>query len=177
MSTNENLSPPDQQMPTSAPYDAGPQFAPAPPPEFAPAPQPAYAAAPPVSTGWNQPASGPVGKIRPTGTCVLLYIVTLGIYSLVWWYQTHEEMKRHSGQGVGGAVALIIAFFVSIVNMFLTPAEVGSLYERRGQQAPVSAITGLWGAVGWIILVGPIVWFVKTNNALNEYWRSVGVQG
>jgi hypothetical protein len=142
----------------------------------APPPPPPFQSAPLVSTV-HVGASGPIGRVRPTGTCALLYVVTLGIYGLVWWYQTHEEMKRHSGQGVGGAVALIIGFFASIVNLFLTPAEVGGLYERRGQQAPVSAMTGLWGALGWIILIGPIVWFVKTNNALNEYWRSVGAQG
>lgn len=136
-----------------------------------------YAAAPSVTDGWYQPPSGPIGQVRSTGMCMLLYIVTLGIYGLVWWYQTHEEMKRHTGQGIGGAVALILGLFVSIVNAFLTPAEVGSLYERRGQQPPVTALTGLWSALGWVILVGPIVWFVKTNNALNDYWRSVGAQG
>jgi hypothetical protein len=25
-----------------------------------------------------------------------------------------------------------------------------------------------------LILVGPFVWFIQTNNALNDYWRSVG---
>jgi hypothetical protein len=25
-----------------------------------------------------------------------------------------------------------------------------------------------------LILVGPIVWFVKTNAALNDYWKSLG---
>lgn len=141
------------------------------------APVAGYSAAPPVTPGWDQPPSGPIGQVRSTGLCILLYIVTLGIYGLVWWYQTHEEMKRHTGQGIGGAVALILGLFVSIVNVFLTPAEVGNLYERRGQQPPVTALTGLWSALGWVILVGPIVWFVKTNNALNDYWRSVGAQG
>jgi hypothetical protein len=26
-------------------------------------------------------------------------------------------------------------------------------------------------------LIGSIIWFVKTNGALNAYWRSVGAQG
>ena len=38
-------------------------------------------------------------------------------------------------------------------------------------------MTGLWFLLlGWLLLIGAIVWFVKTNNALNEYWRSVGAQ-
>ena len=120
----------------------------------------------------------PIGTVRSTGTCILLTIVTLGFYSWYWYYKTHEEMKAHTGTGLGGPVALILAIFVGIVMPFLTPHEVGGLYERRGQARPVSATTGLWFILlGWLLFVGAIVWFVKTNNALNEYWRSVGAQG
>jgi hypothetical protein len=131
----------------------------------------------PVTHMYAGPGTGPVGKVRSTGVCILLSIVTLGIYTWVWYYQTHEEMKRHTGEGIGGALGLVIAFFAGIVSVFLSPAEVGRLYERRGQRAPVSAVTGLWAVLGALILVGPIVWFVKTNGALNAYWRSLGAQG
>jgi hypothetical protein len=120
------------------------------------------------------PGPGPVGKVRSTGTCILLAIVTLGIYELVWFYKTHEEMKRHTGQGLGGAIALVLALFLGAVVPFLTSNEVGSMYERRGQPKPVSALTGLWYFPGVFLLVGPVVWFVKTNGALNAYWRSLG---
>lgn len=54
----------------------------------------------------------------------------------------------------------------------------GRLHERQGRQAPVSAVTGLWALLlGWFFFVGLIVWFVKTNGALNAYWRSVGATG
>lgn len=120
-------------------------------------------------------AAGPVGKVRSTGTCVLLSIVTLGIYTWVWYFKTHEEMKQHTGQGIGGVLALVLAIFVGPVMPFLTSHEVGGLYERRGQGRPVSAMTGLWAILlGWLFLIGLIVWFVKTNSALNDYWRSVG---
>ena len=100
--------------------------------------------------------------------------MTLGFYSWYWWYKTHEEMKRHSGDGIGGGIALVLAIFVSIVMPYLTSHEAGKLYERRGQPPPVSAVTGLWYFPGIFILVGPFIWFVKTNNALNDYWRSLG---
>ena len=48
--------------------------------------------------------------------------------------------------------------------------------ERRGLRKPVSALTGLWFFPGIFLLVGPIVWFVLTNNALNRYWRSEGAR-
>lgn len=123
------------------------------------------------------PVGAPLGKVRSTGTCVLLTIVTLGIYSVYWYYATHEEMKRHSGNGLGGGLALILAVLLSIVMPFLSSNEVGDLYERRGWARPVSAITGLWALLlGWFFFVGLIVWFVKTNGALNAYWRSLGAR-
>lgn len=147
----------------------------APAPVVESAPPPAYDAPPPATNpyggGQRLAQVGPVGNVRSTGTCILLFIVTLGIYGLVWYYKSHDEMKRYSGEGLGGGLALVIGFFVGIVMAFLSPAEVGKLYERRGQHPPVSALTGLWILLP---LAGGIVWFVKTNGALNEYWRSVG---
>lgn len=119
------------------------------------------------------PAPGPAGHVRSTGTGIVLFIVTLGIYGLVWYYKVHSEMKAHSGEGLGGGLALLLGFFVSFVMVFLTPMEVGRLYERRGQQAPVSGLTGLWILLP---LVGGIIWFVKTNGALNDYWSSLGAR-
>jgi hypothetical protein len=135
-----------------------------------------YYAAPGAAGTAYAPAAGQIGKVRSTGTCILLAVVTFGIYQIVWWYQTHEEMKRHSGTGMGGGIAAILAMFVGIVMPFLTSSEVGALYERRGMAKPVSGGTGLWYFPGIFILVGPIVWFVKTNGALNDYWRSLGAE-
>ena len=107
---------------------------------------------------------------------MLLFFVTLGIWAFVWYYQVHEEMKRHSGEGLGGVLALVIAIIFGLVMPYLSSNEVGQLYERRGQEKPVSGLTGLWFFPGIFILVGPFVWFVQTNNALNEYWQSLGVR-
>ncbi|GAA4376350.1 DUF4234 domain-containing protein [Nocardioides caricicola] len=148
----------------------------APPPYSAPSGAVTPAPAAPVA-GYAAPAAGPVGKIRGTGACILLMIVTFGIYGIWWYFKTHDEMKRHSGEGIGGALALLLALFVGIVLPYINSSEVGKLYERRGQPSPVSGATGLWYFPGIFILVGPIVWFVKTNGALNEYWRSQGAQG
>ena len=157
--------------PAPAPEAPQPGADPSPPPPASAAPVPAYGAVPAVGQ------VGPAGTIRSTGTCILLTIVTLGFYTWYWYFQTHSEMKRHTGTGIGGAVALILAILVGIVMPFLSSHEVGSLYARRGQAKPVSAATGLWALLlGWFFFVGLIVWFVKTNGALNDYWRSVGAR-
>lgn len=144
---------------------------------------PTHPPAPPVPAQWGAASPwggptgpGPVGQVRSTGVCMLLFLVTLGIYGLFWYYKVHAEMKRHSGAGIGGGIALLLAFFVGIVMPFLTSSEVGGLYERRGQAKPVSGATGLWSFPGNFILIGPIVWFVKTNGALNAYWSSLGAR-
>jgi len=120
------------------------------------------------------PAAGPLGKIRGTGVSILLTIVTLGIYSIVWFYKTHAEMKRHTGIGLGGGVALLLAIVVGFVMPYFTSSEVGKLYGYKSRKAPVSGLTGLWYFPGSFILVGPLVWFIKTNGALNAYWRTQG---
>ncbi|WP_198346437.1 MULTISPECIES: DUF4234 domain-containing protein [Nocardioides] len=173
------------------PTGSAPEPAAAPPPPApeagTPAPPPAPYSAPPAApvptaaaplAPMAGPADGPIGQVRSTGTCVLLTIVTLGFYTWYWWYKTHDEMKQHTGNGLGGPVALILAIFVGIVMPFFSSSEVGQLYERKGRPKPVSGTTGLWYLLlGWFFFVGAIVWFVKTNGALNEYWRSQGAQG
>jgi hypothetical protein len=181
MTTPENPSdnPPPPPPPPSQPQQPPPYgYAPQPPPYgYDPA---GYAGQPmpgvPAYAQYAQPR-GPIGQIRPTGMIMLLFFVTLGIWGFIYYFQTHEEMKRHTGEGVGGVIAVVICLFVGLVNPFLLSHEVGQLYTRRGQEPPVTALTGLWFFPGIFILVGPFIWFVQTNRALNEYWQSVGAQG
>jgi Domain of unknown function (DUF4234) len=160
MTTSENYAPQQGQV-YGQPYPA---------PTFG-QPMPGV----PAHAQYAQP-TGPIGTVRGTGVTILLFVVTFGIWSLVYYYQTHEEMKRHTGDGIGGVLALVLSFFVGIVSPYLLSHEVGALYERRGQHKPVGAVTGLWFFPGALLLVGPIIWFVKTNGALNAYWRSVGAR-
>jgi hypothetical protein len=137
---------------------------------------------PPAPPAYAPPAPGQmyVGKVRSTGICMLLFIVTLGFYGWYWWYQVHEDMKRHTGQGLGGALGLVLAIVTWIglpVAPFFSSDEVGKLYERVGYAKPVSALTGLWYFPGAFLIVLPIVWFMKTNGALNAYWRGYGAPG
>ena len=151
-------------------------------PEQPPYGQPSgYAAAPPPHPG-QQMYGGmygggvPLGTVRNTAICIVLALVTCGIYTIYYYYKTHEEMKQHSGQGIGGVVALVLALFVGFVLPYVLSSEVGKLRQSRGQEERVSAVTGLWYFPGALILIGPIVWFVKTNGALNDYWMSQGAQ-
>ena len=115
--------------------------------------------------------TGTVGTPRSSLSVILLSIVTLGIYGLYWQYKTFEEMRDHTGEGIGGVVGLILAIFLGFVNPFIMSAEVGNMYEAAGDEKPVSGITGLWILLP---LIGAIVWLVKTQSALNQYWEARG---
>jgi hypothetical protein len=141
----------EQQTPAAAQPGATP-----------PVPQAPYGAV----AQWGQP-----GKPRSIGTSILLAIVTLGIYALVWTYKTHEEIKQHSGDGVGGLLGFIIYFFVAPVTFFLLPSEVEKMLRKAGRPSKVSAKTGFWILLP---LLGPFIWFAKVQGQLNEYWQSLG---
>jgi len=113
--------------------------------------------------------TGPLGQQRGIGFGILLFIVTLGIYSLYWVFKTQDEVKEHSGQGVGGVLGLVIYIVVSIVSWFLIPSEIGKMFKQDGREAPFTGWTGLWLLLP---IIGAFVWFIKIQGALNEYWAS-----
>ena len=115
----------------------------------------------------------PLGQPRGIAFGIVMFIVTLSLYGYYWTYKTHEEIKKYSGEGVGGVVGLVIYIILSIVTPFVIPSEVGKMYRRDGQEPPVSGWTGLWILLP---LAGAIVWFVKVQGALNRYWESKGAQ-
>ncbi len=112
----------------------------------------------------------PLGHPRGIGFGILLFIVTLGFYGWYWVYKTEEEMKQHTGDGIGGVLALVIWILLSPVMAFVIPAEIHNMYAKDGQQPPVTGWTGLWLFPFGVFIVPAIVWFVKVQGALNHYW-------
>jgi Domain of unknown function (DUF4234) len=118
--------------------------------------------------------TGPLGQPRGIGFAILLFIVTLTIYGYYWVFKTQDEVKNHSGQGVGGVLGLVIYIVVSPVTWFLVPSEVGKLYQQDGRTAPFTGWTGLWLLLP---IIGAFVWFIKIQGALNRYWESKSTTG
>jgi hypothetical protein len=114
---------------------------------------------------------GEIGNVRSTGLSILWAFLTLGIYTFVWTYKTHNEIKRYSGNGVGGVLGLVIYVLISPITYFVVPSEIRYMYERDGITSPVRGITGLWLLLP---VLGVFIWFVKVQGALNHYWRSQG---
>ena len=87
--------------------------------------------------------TGPLGQPRGIGFAILLYIVTLGFYSWYWVYKTQEEMKQHTGDGLGGVLGLVVWILISAVSAFVIPSEIGRMYRKDGEEAPMSGWTDL----------------------------------
>ena len=116
-------------------------------------------------------ATGPLGQPRSLGLVILLTIITLGIWVLVWSYQNGDEIKRYANTGIGGVGYLLITLFISPVTMFLMAGEVEQLYRREGKQPPITTIWGLWFLLS---IIGNIIWFVRIQKSINDYWTSHG---
>jgi len=148
-----------------------------PPPQqgYAPPPQQGYGAPP----GYPQQGAGPggarpVGKCRSAGTVNLLFLVTFGIYPLIWYYSTFKELHDYRGQGWSGGTYLLFQFlfpFPLIANPWLIPAYVGRMYAEDNRQPPIDGMSGFWI---FVPLAGMFIWIIKVQNALNDFWQSKG---
>jgi hypothetical protein len=83
-------------------------------------------------------------------------------------------MKRHTGDGLGGVVGVVVWILIYAVTAFMIPSEVGKMYAQDGREPPMTGWTGLWLFPGVILVIPAIVWFVKIQGALNRYWESKG---
>lgn len=121
------------------------------------------------TTGRPPESLGGVFYSKPLN--ILLVVVTCGVWAAVWAWRTHEDLRTYTNDGLGGVAALIITLLVSPVIMFMTPYEIQRMYERDGRQSPVTTIWGLWFLLP---IIGNLIWYLKVQSALNDFWLSKG---
>ena len=84
--------------------------------------------------------SGPLGNPRGIGFAILIFIVTIGLYSLYWVFKTQEEVKEHSGIGVGGVLGLVIWILVNPVSWFVKiQGALNRYWESKAGETPAAA--------------------------------------
>ncbi len=113
----------------------------------------------------------PLGKARSTGWTILLVLVTFGIWSLFWVFWTGEDLKRYRRDGMGGVAYLVLWIFISPVVMFLMADEVAKMYQDAGEEPPITAIWDLWFLLP---LIGNIIWYVRMQSSINDFWIARG---
>ncbi len=116
-------------------------------------------------------ARGPIGRPRSTGLTILVSIVTFGVWTWVWSYWNGEELRTYRRDGLGGVAYLLLTIFLSPVTMFLLAGEVERLYRDEGEQPQITAVWGLWFLLP---LIGNIVWYVRIQRSINEFWQARG---
>jgi hypothetical protein len=147
-------------LPPPSPFDA-----PGPPPGYSPQPAGAFGAA-----SWGQHRGQP-GNRRSAGVVVLLTLVTCGVWAAVWAYQNGDELNRWSGKGIGGGGHLLLTIFLAPVTMFLLAGEVEQLYRDDGQEPPITTLWGLWFLLP---IIGNLIWYLRIQRAINDYWTMHG---
>ncbi len=156
----------DAPPPSDDPPSGGP------PPEGPPPGQPyagGYAGPPPQPVGVVPQTVG--GPYYEPWIVILLMIVTCGIWGIFWTYRTNEDLKKYTADGLGGVLGVVIYILLSVVLMFTIPSEIEKMYQRDGRQSPVSPLWGLWFLLP---IIGNIIWYLKVQSALNEFWISKG---
>lgn len=144
---------------------------PPPPPSGDPGRPPPPSPATAVGGFGVAPVSGGLGKRRSAWLVILLTIVTCGIWAVVWAYQNGDELQRFSGKGLGGVVHLIVTILISPVTMFLLAGEVEQRYRDDGQEPPITTLWGLWFLLP---IIGNFIWYLRIQNAINDYWTAHG---
>jgi len=114
--------------------------------------------------------TGPLGQPRGIGFAILIAIVTLGIYTLYWVFKTQDEVKEHSGIGVGGVLGLVIYILISPVTWFLIPSDIGKMFKADGREAPFTGWTGLWLLLP---IIGAFVWFITIPAGVPHWFKEV----
>jgi hypothetical protein len=116
-------------------------------------------------------AHGPIGKPRSVGLTILVTIVTFGFWTWLWSYWNGEELKKYRRDGLGGVAYLLFTIFLVPITMFLMANEVEQMYLDAGEQPRITTLWGLWFLLP---IIGNIIWYVRIQNAINEFWQARG---
>ena len=116
--------------------------------------------------------SGPLGQPRGIGFVILIFIITFGIYGIYWAYKTHEELKVHTGEGLGGVLGLVICILIWPGERLRHPIRGREDVQARRARAARDRLDRSLALPRSILVIPAIVWFVKVQGALNRYWES-----
>jgi hypothetical protein len=129
------------------------------------------ATTPPPEQSATESPDGPIGTPRSVGLTILVTVVTFGFWTWLWSYWNGEELKNYRRDGVGGVAFLLLTIFIVPVTMFLMANEVEKMYTDAGEEPRITTLWGLWFLLP---IIGNIIWYVRIQNAINEFWQARG---
>lgn len=135
--------------------------------------------------------AAPMGQLKTNRgllKTILLTIVTLGIYSIIFYSGVGEDLNviasRYDGKKT---MHFCLIFFLitpitfgigAIVWQHKMSNRIGMELQRRNIAYSFSAGTYWgWGVLGSLILVGPFIYMAKLCTAMNQLCASYNVNG
>lgn len=138
-----------------------------------------------------QPAAVPARQLKTNRGLlkfVLLTIVTLGIYSIVFFSSVSEDVNAIAGRYDGKKTMhyCLLCFLVgpitcgigALVWFHRISARIGAELTRRGLNYSFGAGTYWgWNVLGSLIVVGPFVYLYKLCSAMNQLAADYNARG
>jgi hypothetical protein len=118
-------------------------------------------------------------KIRNPITCLILDIVTIGIYGLFWWYYTNRELAdlgrargtSELGENPTNSVLALVPGGFIIVPAIITIINTGKRIKTAQRMAGKPEDANEWvGLVLCLVFFPVALWFYQ--DQLNKVWES-----
>jgi drug/metabolite transporter (DMT)-like permease len=109
----------------------------------------------------------------------LLGIVTLGVYSLVWYYKTNNELRNY-GENVDPTIALLaitLGWFIIVppfVSYYRTAERILRAQERSGTGERIVPVLSL---LLWLVHFGMPFALPYNQSQLNKAWDALAAAG
>jgi hypothetical protein len=122
--------------------------------------------------------AGSTAKVRSPVWVSVLALITLGIYTVFWWYFIHRELRdygRAKGTHELGTSPGKSVLAVTLGALIIVPAIIGIVNGFKRVQA-AQRMNGLEPINGWIGLILIVVVFPAfygyMQSGLNPVWRA-----
>ena len=143
---------------------------------------------PPDATPYPAPYIVPLNRNRSLIKYILLSIVTLGVYSIVFWSVISTDINiiasRYDGKNtmhyclIFFLLAPITLGIMAIVWTHKLCNRIGAELQRRNMGYKFDASTfWLWGILGALIIVGPFIYLHKMCVAMTKLQESYNYYG
>jgi fatty acid desaturase len=110
-------------------------------------------------------------KYRDMWVQVIIFIVTLGIYSIYWFYVTTEEMKQMADDRDVSPALLTVLLFIPFAGLYSFYKQ-GELFQKVGQEKLNRWIIFIL----WLVF-SPAVWFIIQSDLNRHATYNRPVQG
>lgn len=128
--------------------------------------------------------SGARAKVRDEGMVVLWTILTLSVYTYVWYYRINREMRdfgrAHGDEKLANSNPVLSILAVTLGALVIVPALV-SYWRATGRIRRMQGLCGVEPVNGWVIGLCYVAgWFIfftllvippYVQDGLNKVWR------